>query len=258
MVATKLLCEYIKHIFAPKPEPPMPSKQDIENAKQSLLFKNAPGDLAQNLLETCVAHSFPRGTTIFIQGDNAEHMFVVLEGWIKLTRITPAGDEVIVSVYSKGQSFGEAAALKNGLYPVTAVAVTDCRLMQVKSQVMLDTLKTNPELAAALLGSTFQHLHELVMQVQDIKALSGVQRLAAFLLGLAPVNEGSCTFSLPYDKNLIAGRLGMKPESLSRAFARLRDIGVVVSRNNVAISDIERLHDLSEDDAPHSWKVAGH
>jgi len=234
----------------------MPSKADIQNAKASFLFKSAPGELVENLLANCVAHAFSRGETVFLQGDNASHMYVVLEGWVKLIRITPAGDEVIVAVYSKGQSFGEAAALKNGKFPVTAIAVSDCRLLMVKSTTLLDALKTNTDMAAALLGSTFQHLHELVMQVQDIKALSSVQRLAAFLLGLAPVDVGSCTFRLPYDKNLIAGRLGMKPESLSRAFARLRDVGVIVSGTNVAISDMEKLHDLSEDDRLQSWRYA--
>jgi len=47
--------------------------------------------------------------------------------------------------------------------------------------------------------------------------------------------------TLPYDKNLIAGRLGMKPESLSRAFAKLRAQGVTVRQNHAAIADVERL-----------------
>lgn len=58
---------------------------------------------------------------------------------------------------------------------------------------------------------------------------------------------------LPYDKVLIAGRLGMKPESLSRAFAKLRDQGVTIRQNNAAIADIAALRDFSEEDPAIAW-----
>ena len=64
-------------------------------------------------------------------------------------------------------------------------------------------------------------------EIEQLKARTGAQRLAEFLLELCPVESGSCAVRLPYDKALIAGRLGMKPESLSRGFSRLRKVGVV-------------------------------
>ena len=51
---------------------------------------------------------------------------------------------------------------------------------------------------------------------------------------------------LPYEKALIANRLGMKPESLSRALTRLRPIGVTVDRDHVLINDISRLTEYVE------------
>jgi hypothetical protein len=51
--------------------------------------------------------------------------------------------------------------------------------------------------------------------------------------------------TLPYDKVLIAGRLGMKPESLSRAFARLKDQGVTISQNVAEIDDVGRCATMS-------------
>jgi CRP-like cAMP-binding protein len=58
---------------------------------------------------------------------------------------------------------------------------------------------------------------------------------------------------LPYDKVLIAGRLGMKPESLSRAFARLKDQGVVIRQNLAAIADVGALRDYVEEDPARAW-----
>ena len=62
--------------------------------------------------------------------------------------------------------------------------------------------------------------------------------------------------TLPYDKTLIAGRLGMKPESLSRAFARLRELGVRVKQHHAAIADVGRLREYVEEDKVAPWSRA--
>ncbi|HSM18949.1 MAG TPA: helix-turn-helix domain-containing protein, partial [Hyphomicrobiales bacterium] len=97
-------------------------------------------------------------------------------------------------------------------------------------------------------ASTSRQMHQLVRQIEQLKAHTGVQRVAEFLASLCPVEEGACTIGLPYDKALIAGRLGMKPESLSRAFARLRGIGVRVDQNTAAISDVARLRNYVDEE----------
>lgn len=227
------------------------NQDDMGIISNSVLFKNVPDKISQVLLVDSRQTEIPAGQTLFIQGESAKSMFVVLEGWIKLTRLTKSGDEVVVTVYSSGESFGEAAALQGGLYPVSAEAVTDCRLVKIKAKTVLKAIRTKPELAVAMLSCTFRHLHELVMQIEDMKARSGVKRLAAFLIALSlPDAKGNCTFPLPYDKSLIAARLGMKPESLSRAFAKLRDIGVIVAGNKITITDVKHLHRYVEEDRP--------
>ena len=74
---------------------------------------------------------------------------------------------------------------------------------------------------------------------------SSVQRVAEFLASLCEVDNGSCEIALPYDKVLIAGRLGITPESLSRAFAKLKSFGVAVHYSHVAVADITRLRQLA-------------
>ena len=79
-----------------------------------------------------------------------------------------------------------------------------------------------------------------------------MQRVAEFLLDLA-AGDGACTVALPYNKTLIAGRLGMKPESLSRAFARLRDHGVRIEAAMAHIEDVDRLRELVAEDPAKAW-----
>jgi len=234
----------------------MPNQADQTIAKQSLLFSSLPDDLADTLLERSVAKTYDRGETIFLQGEPAAFVNIVLDGWVKLFRISPNGSEAVVGVFTRGRSFGEAAAFRSGVYPVAAEAVTDCRLLQVRASMILETMKSRPELCTAVLASTFRHLHSLVAQVEQLKAHTGSQRVAEFLLELCPVDEGACAVTLPYDKILIAGRLGMKPESLSRAFARLREYGVRVKQNHAAIADVARLRDYVEEDRAAAWSKA--
>jgi CRP-like cAMP-binding protein len=105
-----------------------------------------------------------------------------------------------------------------------------------------------PEIALAIIASTSQHMHHLAQQVEQLKAQTGLQRLAEFLAWLCPPDGGNCTIALPYDKALIAGRLGLKPESLSRAFAKLKSVGVTVRASDVVVSDRRRLNELARDD----------
>lgn len=100
------------------------------------------------------------------------------------------------------------------------------------------------------------HLHGLVEQIERLKARSGVQRLAEFLVELAGADDagsGAVTLTLPYNKTLIAGELGLQPESLSRAFAKLRESGVQIEGNLARIDDLDRLRDLSSQDKGQPW-----
>ena len=99
-----------------------------------------------------------------------------------------------------------------------------------------------------MVASISQHMHHLVQQVEQLKAQSGVQRVAEFLASLSLAERGRCALALPYDKLLIAGQLGLKPESLSRAFAKLRTIGVIVDASHVEVKDVAKLRQLANDD----------
>lgn len=214
---------------------------DLAVARQTAVLGGLDGGTLDILLGAASLRVVDRGEILFVQSDPADAFFVVLDGWVKLYRVSPGGEEAVVAVFTKGQSFAEAAVFTGGRFPVTAEAVTRTRLLRVPSAALLDSIRSSPDVAFAMLATTSQHLHMLVQQIEQLKAHTGAQRVAEFLVSLAPVDEGECMIDLPYDKFLIAGRLGMKPESLSRAFLRLRDLGVSIRQNKAAISDVDRL-----------------
>jgi len=127
--------------------------------------------------------------------------------------------------------------------------VTDGRLMRLQSGTLLRLIRENPDIGIAMLASTSMHLHMLVQQIEQLKSHTGAQRVAEFLASLCPVSQGPCRISLPYDKALIAGRLGMQPESLSRSFARLKPVGVHIDQNLAEIDDVAKLRHYAEEEA---------
>ncbi|WP_374643592.1 Crp/Fnr family transcriptional regulator [Tabrizicola sp.] len=227
--------------------------EHIALARRSLLLAAAPESVARAVLETARLRNFARGETIFLQGERASAIYIVADGWVKLYRIAPSGAEAVVGVFTKGASFGEAVAFRHDTYPVAAEAVTDTSLIRIEADAFLRQIRENPEVAISILSATYAHLHNLVAQVEALKAQTGAQRVAEFLLELAPCPDGACEVTLPYDKVLIAGRLGMKPESLSRAFARLKEQGVTIRQNLASIEDVAALRDYVEEDPARAW-----
>jgi CRP-like cAMP-binding protein len=226
-------------------------------ARGSLLLSSAPDAVVDSVMGSAHVRDFDRGATIFLQGERATAIYIVAEGWVKLYRIAPNGAEAVVGVFTRGRSFGEAVAFRHDTYPVAAEAVTDCRLIRIEADAFLRHIRESPEIAISILSATYAHLHSLVAQVEALKAQTGAQRVAEFLLELAPCADGACEVHLPYDKVLIAGRLGMKPESLSRAFARLKDHGVTVRQNVAAIADLDMLRDYADEDPALAWSRGG-
>ncbi len=235
---------------------PMPDDATRAAVRSSLILKSLPAPIVDTVLASAVEKRYDRGETLFLQGEPAAAIHIVVEGWVKLYRISPNGTEAVVNVFTRGHSFGEAVALRDLDYPVSAEAVTDCTVTQIPAATLIGIMRDEPGICMSILASTFQHLHELVQQIEQMKAQTGTQRVAEFLIELAPVETGSCVVTLPYDKVLIAGRLGMKPESLSRAFAKLRGVGVRITRNNASIESVERLRVFAEEDPAAAWNHA--
>lgn len=202
-------------------------------------------DLAAVLGEAAVRR-FARRDILFLQDEPATRFYVVLEGWVRLYRETVDGNESVIAVFTRGESFAEAAILRDGVYPVNAEVVDDARLLVIPSGPFLRQLHANHELCLNMMASMAVHLRRMVQQIEQLKLRSSVERLADFLVRLSPPDTGCIVVDLPCDKSLIAARLGMQPETLSRSLAKLRRLGVDTRGQQVVINDLSALRRLSE------------
>jgi len=229
-----------------------PSPDDLAIVRRINVLRGLDPRMIQQMIAPASTLPLREREVVCRQDDPATAFFIVVDGWIKLYRITIAGDEAVINVLAKGDSFAESAAFTGQPYLHTAEAVSEARVIRVPVAHVVKCIQSTPELAQAMIAAMAQHMSHLVQQVEQLKAKLGVQRLAEFLVSLCPngedTGEGTCTVVLPYDKSLIAGRLGIKPESLSRAFAKLRPVGVHVHAAHVEVGNPDKLRQFAAED----------
>lgn len=221
---------------------------DLQVIARIAVFRGLKPETVEHIVAPATAAMLRPHELIARQEAPATAFFIVIDGWVKLYRNTSSGDETVIDILTKGQSFAEAVAFTGNRYIATAEAVSESRVARIPADHIVRCIRQNPEIALAMIASVSQHMHHLVQQVEQLKAQSGVQRVAEFLASLSLAEQGHCAVALPYDKVLIAGRLGLTPESLSRAFARLRSIGVMVEASHVVVKDVAKLRALAADD----------
>ena len=209
----------------------------------------APAALAP-LLEGAVAKPFARHATLFLQGEPATRCFVVLAGWVRLYRQAAQGHEVTIALFGRGESFAEAVVLQTMAFPVSAEVIADSRLLVIPAEGILRHLRGSTELCFKVMAAMARRLQDLVVQLEAVASRPSLQRLAQFLLRLCPGDSGACRIELPLDKNLIAARLGMQPETFSRGLAKLRRAGVESDGAHLWVTSVPHLRAIAAGGKP--------
>ncbi|MEM9576884.1 MAG: Crp/Fnr family transcriptional regulator [Pseudomonadota bacterium] len=226
-----------------------------EAARQAVIFQRVKKENVDKLLRRSSVRTLHRGASIYLQGEAAHSLFIIVDGWIKTYRMTPCGNEAVVGVYKKCDSFGDEAVLHDQSYMSGAEAVSDAAVVQIDACFLSAALSEDLELCQSVLSGTIEHHRSLVHHVEQLKSHTAGQRIADFLLSLCGDKTGNCTVILPYDKVLIAAWLGMKPESLSRAFRRLKAFDVTIKKDHAIIGSVERLASYADDDPAEAWSM---
>lgn len=191
-----------------------------------------------------------RGEMLFQKGDPAKGFYLVLKGQVKLAFPSIQGNEKVVAIVGSGQTFGEAAMFLGQPLPVRAEALTNTQVLVFAGNAIFSLLEADPQFARKLLAGLSHRLHQLVQDVELYSERSSTQRLIGYLLQLCPPVEGDAcpvAFDLPTSKQVIASRLNLTPETLSRILHDLTDEGVIEMngrRIRIPNPDALRRHDI--------------
>jgi len=224
--------------------------REIDLIRHLPLFAALSPDQMPELLSAALLQRFARGTRLFHQGDQPDFLHILVEGAVELSALSAEGRETTIEILAPVDSFILAAVLLDTPYLMGAQTLEGSRLLMLPAKRLRAEIAQRPDLALRMLASMAEEFRKMVRQLKDMKLRTGTERLAAYLLRLHRLGGGSGGgVTLPVPKRVLAGRLAMSPENLSRALATLRDHGVVVRGTVIELTDIPRLEAFCLPDA---------
>lgn len=227
-----------------------PNDPSILRALRSTpLLRDLPDALLERLAAISKIVNAPENVEICRQGEAAGELLIVLDGQLAGFSTAANGTTAVVEVIRSGETLGLATLLARLPRLLGVRAVTPSSLISIDAHGLLALVEQEPSLVTALLRAQANEFHALVRQVCDLKLRTTAQRLGCYLLSLTTEKNANATaLRLPFDKRLLAARLGCRQENLSRAFASLRGFGVETHGARVILHDIASLKAYSEPD----------
>lgn len=211
------------------------------------LFKGCDPAFFDGLKAQAQCQSHKKGKILFIHGDKAERFYFIKNGWVKLFRETLDGTQAVVDILPAGNIFGETSIFEDDTYPYSAEMVEPTEIISLSLASLKTEIQNNNKLALSMLTSMARYRRQQDKEIEHRSTQNASQRIGCFLLRLTNQNQtGPVTIHLPYDKTLVASRLGMQPETFSRALAKLRDkTGIKVNGATIEMESLNQLVNYS-------------
>ncbi len=210
------------------------------------LFTRLTEQQLQRVSNKAARVQLDEGESLFEQGDVAERFYLLLGGQIKLFRLSADGDEKVIEIINPGSTFAEALMfMEMPSYPVGAQALKAASLISIDSRDFVTMLRGSVDTCLLLAADLSHRLHGLLREINDLSLHTGTCRVAAYFLQIAP--KDSDEFDLHVPKQVLASRLSLKPETLSRIFRSLVNAGLVtIHGNHIRILDHLHLEEIAE------------
>ena len=188
---------------------------------------------------------------LFREGDQVNELNILISGYAVTTRSQPNGDGAVVDVVEPITPIGLPAALLGGASPIGGRTVTSARIIVLDAIELRAMIRKFPAVASSFLDHALKELQNQNLENGRLKVLTAAQRLADYLLSL--INEPDISparFVLPFEKRLLAAKLGCSQENLSRIFGTLRSIGVTTRDKVVVVRSVSALREYAGVIAP--------
>jgi CRP-like cAMP-binding protein len=189
------------------------------------------------------------GQLFFQTGDPANHFFLVIQGQMKLTRLSLQGQEKVIEIITPGQTFAEALMFgEHPEHPVNAIAIGDTYLLSFESARFLELLRGSIDTCFRLMGDMSHRLKNLIREIDELTLQSASCRVASFLCKRWQARAGeSDAFELQAPKGVIASRLSVTPETFSRILHNFTVQGLIeVDGSRVEVLDEAGLLDFAD------------
>lgn len=198
-----------------------------------------------SMLRVSFLQRFPAHVELVREGDPADFLHIVVEGQVEIFSAY-RDRETTVAVVGPGNCFITAAVILDRLYLKSARSLTSARILLVPAEAVRSCFTEDAAFARCMAVDLALSYRMLVKELKNQKLRSGLERLANWLLGQQQQAGGGRRFELPFEKKVLASRLGMAPEVLSRSFAALSEYKVQVDGRFIEIRDQAALLGLAK------------
>lgn len=213
---------------------------------RTILFSGLSENQIQTIFHAGKILIYEKGDIVFEEDKDARHLLILIDGRIKIFKVSFEGKEQILHMVEPGEPFGEVPLFIRGTLPAYAMAMTKSSVFQLSKEAFLSTIENNPEVAMHIIGILCIRLRQFARLVEELSLKEVPGRLATYLLYLYEKNSKKEKFELDITKNQLASLLGTVPETLSRAFSKLKSLGVIdLDGSKVHIIDPEFLVEIS-------------
>lgn len=213
---------------------------------QTALFAGLDEKTLGTLAERAVHRRYRKGSVIFVQGEQGERCFTIVDGAVKISAYNTDGREALIAVLGPGDVFGELSLFDEAPRSADATAIEDTELLSLDAPALNEGIVAHPELGLALLRVFGRRLRQSNEALQDIAFFDVPGRVAHRLADLADAHgvrdDNGVLIDLAISQESLAQMVGATRESVNKALALLRRRGLVsrVGRRYL-VSDVEGL-----------------
>jgi CRP-like cAMP-binding protein len=220
--------------------------QEEEVVRRAPLFTALDEAAAVSLRASMDSVKIAKGSILFKEGDDGEHLYVIIDGKLKLGTSSGDGRENLLSILGPGEMFGELSLFDPGPRTSTATAVTDAKLLSLGHEKVIPWLKQNPEVSLQLLTRLSQRLRRTNEAVGDLVFSDVPGRVAKALIDLGDRFGKTTPEGLLVNHDLtqeeLAQLVGASRETVNKALADFAGRGwLKLDGRSVLITDLERL-----------------
>jgi len=208
------------------------------------LFGGLNDEQLSRLLKTAQVIRLEEHQQLFQCQQHARQFFMVRSGTIRLYLSAPDGAEKVIHLVTAGETFAEAITFMEGqVYPVNASALNACEVLAFSNDTFRAILRDSTDTCFRLMADMSTWLKRQIADIDALTLQNATLRFTNYLLHQAPAGaEHEVTIALGAPKQVIASRLSIQPESLSRILRNLQREGhITVEDNLIHIKDINTL-----------------
>lgn len=216
-----------------------------ETLKRLFHFRLLNDEQLDALAAISTIHKFRAGELIFCQGEEATAFYIVLSGKVQIYKLSREGKEMILHLFGPGSIFAETPVF-SGIpqYPANSLCLEDSEVLSVQGAAFRELVRQYPDIALNLLGVMARKLHEFSELIEDLSLRTVDSRLAKYLLSLSEHSPDKAVIYIR--KKTLAAILGTIPETLSRAFKKMSEQGLIaVEDNRIHLLDRPKLAELA-------------